>query len=231
MSFSGLKTAALNLIHHAQQVGEELNIPDLCASFSAAVSDTLVPRVTAALEQTGYHKLAVAGGEVDLVFDGFPTEVGGDISDHVIPDFPLQGATRAEGISGSVGCDHEPGLIPQGMPLGQRLGIGHFQTHTPEMAPVQQVQQSFLVDQTAPAAVDQNRVLFHAAQPLPVQKTDGFAGMGQSAENQVRFRQQLIQLGKLENGRKKAACPDLNRLLFAPTTDMLLASCSQQGGR
>ena len=45
MSFSGLKTAALNLIHHAEQVGEELNIPDLCASFSAAVSDTLVPRV------------------------------------------------------------------------------------------------------------------------------------------------------------------------------------------
>ncbi len=62
MSFSGLKTAALNLIHHAQQVGEELNIPDLCASFSAAVSDTLVPRVVMAMEQTGYRKIAVAGG-------------------------------------------------------------------------------------------------------------------------------------------------------------------------
>lgn len=62
MSFSGLKTAALNLIHHAEQVGEELVIPDLCASFSAAVSDTLVPRVIRALEQTGYRQLAVAGG-------------------------------------------------------------------------------------------------------------------------------------------------------------------------
>ncbi len=62
MSFSGLKTAALNLIHHAQQVGEELDIPSLCAAFSAAVSDTLVPRVTMALEQTGYRKIAVAGG-------------------------------------------------------------------------------------------------------------------------------------------------------------------------
>lgn len=62
MSFSGLKTAALNLIHHAQQVGEELNIADLCASFSAAVSDTLVPRAKLALEKTGYKKLAVAGG-------------------------------------------------------------------------------------------------------------------------------------------------------------------------
>ena len=62
MSFSGLKTAALNLIHHAGQVGEELNIPDLCASFSAAVSDTLVPRVVMAMEQTGHRKIAVAGG-------------------------------------------------------------------------------------------------------------------------------------------------------------------------
>ena len=62
MSFSGLKTAALNLIHHAEQVGEELDINSLCASFSGAVSDTLVPRVVMALEQTGYGKVAVAGG-------------------------------------------------------------------------------------------------------------------------------------------------------------------------
>ena len=62
MSFSGLKTAALNLIHHAEQIGEELDVPSLCASFSQAVSDTLVPRVVMALEQTGYRKIAVAGG-------------------------------------------------------------------------------------------------------------------------------------------------------------------------
>ncbi len=62
MSFSGLKTAALNLIHHAEQVGEEVDIPGLCASFSAAVSDTLVPRVVRAIEETGLRKIAVAGG-------------------------------------------------------------------------------------------------------------------------------------------------------------------------
>ncbi len=62
MSFSGLKTAALNLIHHAQQVGEEIDVPSLCASFSAAVSGTLVPRMVMAMEQTGYRKVAVAGG-------------------------------------------------------------------------------------------------------------------------------------------------------------------------
>ena len=62
MSFSGLKTAALNLIHHAEQVGEELDVNSLCAGFSQAVSDTLVPRAMQALKQTGYQKLAVAGG-------------------------------------------------------------------------------------------------------------------------------------------------------------------------
>lgn len=62
MSFSGLKTASLNLIHHADQIGEELDIPSLCASFSTAVSDTLVPRMEQAIRLTGYRQVAVAGG-------------------------------------------------------------------------------------------------------------------------------------------------------------------------
>jgi N6-L-threonylcarbamoyladenine synthase len=62
MSFSGLKTAALNLIHNAQQKGEELCLPDFAASFGQAVSDSLVPRVMAAAAQKGYGRVAVAGG-------------------------------------------------------------------------------------------------------------------------------------------------------------------------
>ena len=62
MSFSGLKTAALNTIHHAEQIKEPVDINSLCASFTAAVSDTLVPRVVRALKETGCKKLAVAGG-------------------------------------------------------------------------------------------------------------------------------------------------------------------------
>ncbi len=62
MSFSGLKTATLNLIHNAQQVGKDLDVNSLCASFCGAVSDTLVPRVVRALKETGLKKLAVAGG-------------------------------------------------------------------------------------------------------------------------------------------------------------------------
>lgn len=62
MSFSGLKTAALNLINHAQQTGEELDINSLCASFALAVSDTLVPRLELAVKETGRTNLAIAGG-------------------------------------------------------------------------------------------------------------------------------------------------------------------------
>lgn len=62
MSFSGLKTAALNLIHNAEQKGEPLDVPSLCAGFSRAVSQTLVPRTMEALRRTGYRNLAIAGG-------------------------------------------------------------------------------------------------------------------------------------------------------------------------
>ena len=62
MSFSGLKTASLNLIHNAQQKGETLDLPSFAASFGRAVSDSLVPRVMAAARQKGYGRVAVAGG-------------------------------------------------------------------------------------------------------------------------------------------------------------------------
>lgn len=62
LSFSGLKTATLNLIHNMEQKGEELPLPDLAASFSAAVSDMLVPRVMEAAKRLQYGKIAVVGG-------------------------------------------------------------------------------------------------------------------------------------------------------------------------
>ncbi len=62
MSFSGLKTASLNLIHNAEQKGETLDLSAFAASFGKAVSGSLVPRVMAASSMTGYGKIAVAGG-------------------------------------------------------------------------------------------------------------------------------------------------------------------------
>ena len=62
MSFSGLKTAVINLAHHAEQTGEELDRASLAASFTRAVSDSLVPRAMRAVAELGYGKLVVAGG-------------------------------------------------------------------------------------------------------------------------------------------------------------------------
>ena len=62
MSFSGLKTAVVNLAHHAQQVGEELDRAALARDFAQAVSDELVPRVMLAAERTGHKIIAAAGG-------------------------------------------------------------------------------------------------------------------------------------------------------------------------
>lgn len=62
MSFSGLKTAVVNLAHRAQQTGVPLDKPGLAASLCRAVSELLVSRTMAAAEQLGYAHIAVAGG-------------------------------------------------------------------------------------------------------------------------------------------------------------------------
>ena len=53
MSFSGLKTAVINLAHHCEQTGETLDRAGLAASLCRAVSNSLVPRTMAAAEELG----------------------------------------------------------------------------------------------------------------------------------------------------------------------------------
>ncbi len=62
MSFSGLKTAAVNLVHNTQQKGEELDRSSLAASVAAAISEELVPRAMEAAKRCGHHTLVAAGG-------------------------------------------------------------------------------------------------------------------------------------------------------------------------
>ena len=62
MSFSGLKTAVINLVHNAEQKGEEIDRSARAASLTRAVSDSLVPRAMKAIEELGYDKLVIAGG-------------------------------------------------------------------------------------------------------------------------------------------------------------------------
>ncbi len=61
-SFSGLKTAVINLIHNSAQKGIELNKADVCASFRYAVVDCLTTNFLRAAEDLGVKKLVIAGG-------------------------------------------------------------------------------------------------------------------------------------------------------------------------
>lgn len=61
-SFSGLKSAFINLHHKAAQKGETLNLADLCASFQASVLDVLITKTKKALGLYPVETLIVAGG-------------------------------------------------------------------------------------------------------------------------------------------------------------------------
>lgn len=57
-SFSGIKTAVINLHHKNPDVSKE----DLCMSFEKAVTEVLIENITKAIEQTGIKKVVLAGG-------------------------------------------------------------------------------------------------------------------------------------------------------------------------
>ena len=61
-SFSGLKTAVINLAHNAAQKGEALCPEDLAASFCSKVSGILWDKLSAAARDTGAKRVAIAGG-------------------------------------------------------------------------------------------------------------------------------------------------------------------------
>ncbi len=57
-SFSGIKTAVININHNTQNI----NRANLCASFEKAVTEVLIENIQQALKQTGLKTLAIAGG-------------------------------------------------------------------------------------------------------------------------------------------------------------------------
>ncbi len=61
-SFSGLKTAALNLIHNAEQRGETVSVEDLSASYRRAVIGCLTDNFIKAAKDLNCSKLVIAGG-------------------------------------------------------------------------------------------------------------------------------------------------------------------------
>ncbi|MEE0859124.1 MAG: tRNA (adenosine(37)-N6)-threonylcarbamoyltransferase complex transferase subunit TsaD [Acutalibacteraceae bacterium] len=61
-SFSGLKTAVINLIHNASQKGDELPVADLSASFRKAVVKCLTTNLMKAAKDTNSKTIVIAGG-------------------------------------------------------------------------------------------------------------------------------------------------------------------------
>lgn len=61
-SFSGLKTAVINIIHNSAQKGEDINISDLAASFQKSVVDCLADNLEKVALNGGYSKIVIAGG-------------------------------------------------------------------------------------------------------------------------------------------------------------------------
>lgn len=61
-SFSGLKSAFINTVHHADQIGETLDQADLAASFQASVVEVLVTKTLRAAQSLKVKQLVVAGG-------------------------------------------------------------------------------------------------------------------------------------------------------------------------
>ncbi len=61
-SFSGLKSAVINLAHNEEQRGRELNKEDLAASFQKVAVDSIIIKAKKAIEDRGIKHVIVAGG-------------------------------------------------------------------------------------------------------------------------------------------------------------------------
>lgn len=61
-SFSGIKSAVINLVHNEEQRGNKINKEDLCASFQERVTSVLVKKTMHAIKEYRVSNLIVAGG-------------------------------------------------------------------------------------------------------------------------------------------------------------------------
>ncbi len=62
LSFSGLKTNVINLVHNLEQKGEKVNVPDMCKSFQDVAIGTIVDRVKRAVREFEVNEVILGGG-------------------------------------------------------------------------------------------------------------------------------------------------------------------------
>ena len=61
-SYSGIKTAVINLVHNLKQKGEEINVPDLAYSFQKTAVDLLLDKALPAIDEYNCVQVVLAGG-------------------------------------------------------------------------------------------------------------------------------------------------------------------------
>lgn len=61
-SFSGIKSAVINLVHNEKQRGNEINVKNLCTTFQNRVVTILTKKTMRALKEYNINNLIVAGG-------------------------------------------------------------------------------------------------------------------------------------------------------------------------
>ena len=76
-SFSGLKTAMINLSHNAKQKGLSLQVNDAAAAFQQAVCDMIAPPAHGSRCRNGYKTIVLAGGV--SANSGYPGTDGGGV--------------------------------------------------------------------------------------------------------------------------------------------------------
>ena len=62
LSYSGLKTAVINLVHHAEQISEPLEIANLCASFQQTAIGMIIDKTSLAIKKYPVKQIVLAGG-------------------------------------------------------------------------------------------------------------------------------------------------------------------------
>lgn len=62
LSYSGLKTNVINLVHHLEQIGEQVNVPDMCKSFQDVAVGLVVDRAKRAVQEYQVCEVLLGGG-------------------------------------------------------------------------------------------------------------------------------------------------------------------------
>ena len=62
LSYSGLKTNVINLVHNLEQKGEKVNVPNMCKSFQDVAVGLVIDRTEKVVKQYGINQVILAGG-------------------------------------------------------------------------------------------------------------------------------------------------------------------------